>query len=143
MIDDMVDSAIASYLALSTSGTPNLSVVVGIEDNSPSLSTPYLAVHSAIEEFLGRTSVYRLRTTIELATISGLETKTDLVVLMTKVDHALSLPPSPAILSQVDTSGLAYLGWQTIERSQQIVGERTEGRRSNVRELTVFAQTVP
>ena len=138
MIDNLVDNALATLLRASLTGIAGLSVVTGIQDNMPDLETPYLVIYSDIEKAEANKPVFTLKTIIEYVTLSGIEGQATIQTTMTAVDAALSNTPLPAIEAQVVTTGLRYLAWQAIERSQENVGDR----RKNVRELTVFAEPV-
>ena|ERR1700758_1028310 len=134
MIDALVDSTVAAYLSgvLAGSGYASFTVVTGIEDSLPDLACPYLVVHSAIERFQGRHPVFQLRTSIELHSLTGMTPVSDLEAVMTAVDQALISQQNVS----VPTSGLVYLGWEAITRSEQTPGDR----RINLREIEVFSQ---
>jgi hypothetical protein len=134
MIDALVDSTVAAYLSasLAASGYGSFTVVTGLEDNLPDLACPYLVVHSGIEHFYGRDLVFELRTRIELHSLSGIEPVSNLKALMSVVDQALTSQQP----HNVPTAGLAFFGWEGIQRSEQTPGDR----RINSRELSVFAQ---
>lgn len=131
MIEHYVDSAIASLLAQ----IPGLNVVIGMEDNDPPLEAPYCVVYSAVEAATGRHSIYELLTRIEYESISGQDTVTADQTVLTAIDKALTIEPTPEVMALVTTTGLSYLAWEAIGKTLQDVGDR----RRNVRELKVFA----
>jgi hypothetical protein len=131
-IDKLVDQAIANALAGSISG---LKVLIGMQDMEPVLETPYCAVFSVLNRFTGRTPIYELMTTIEYVSISGQDTVAEVSSAMTSIDTLIS---TGADLSGFNFApGLRYLAWESINRSQQEVGDR----RKNIRELLVRATT--
>jgi len=134
MIDALVDSTLAAYLSasLAASGYGSFTVVTGIQDNLPDLACPYLVVHSGVERFYGRDHVFELRTRIELHSLSGIEPVSDLKNLMSALDASLLAYQQ----SNISTPGLLFLGWDGIQRSEQLPGDR----RLNSREIAVFAQ---
>ena len=130
MIENAVDQAIVSLLKR----VPGLVVLAGMQDNEPPLTTPYCAVYSNIQRFQGRIPVYELLTTIEYQSVSGQDPIVSVQNIMSQIDNLLSNQPSD--LTGLVTAPFAYLGWESIPRTQQEVGDR----RKNVRELQVFAQ---
>jgi hypothetical protein len=130
-IDRTVDQAIASLLAT----VPGLVVVVGAEDNYPVLQTPYLVVYSQIQGFSGRVPIYRLLTTIEYQTISGQDMVTDVETVMGQIDVLIGPGGDHSSMPGVNAAGLRYLGWESIDRGLQDVGDR----RKNIRELLLHA----
>ena len=138
MIDNFVDIAVASLLQASTSasGVQGLTVIVGLEDNVPDLLTPYLVIYSNVISQDAKNPVYTLKTTIDLVTLSGVADEDFVANTMTIIDNVLDNQPSPAILAQVNTTGLVHLSWHDIDKSTQEVGDR----RKDVRELKTFAQ---
>jgi hypothetical protein len=131
MIDHTVDQAIASLLA-TISG---LKVVVGMADNYPVLETPYLAVYSQIQGFSGRIPIYELLTTIEYQTISGQDMVSDVENVMSQIDALIGPGGDRSATPGVNTAGLRYLAWESIDRGIQEPGDR----RKNIRELLVRA----
>jgi hypothetical protein len=131
MIDRTVDQAIASLLAT----IPGIKVVAGMEDNYPVLETPYLVVYSQIQSFSGRTPIYQLLTTIEYQTISGQDMVADVATVMSQVDALIGPGGDHSATPGVNTAGLRYLAWESIDRGLQDVGDR----RKNIRELLVHA----
>jgi hypothetical protein len=119
VIENLVDTAIASLF----STIAGLKVVVGIQDNEPALTTPYCAVYSTVQGFVGRNPIYELLTTIEYVSISGQDEAADVETVMSEIDTILSTSSLPTVL------------WESISRTQQDVGDR----RRNVRELKTFA----
>ena len=132
MIENAVDQAIVSLLQT----IPGLDVLAGMQDNEPPLQTAYCAVHSNIQRFQGRTPVYELLTTIEYQSISGQDPVTQIENIMSQIDQVIATQPSNTVLAGLDTAPFLFLGWESIPRSEQNVGDR----RKNVRELQVFAQ---
>lgn len=130
MIENAVDQAIVSLLQR----IPGLVVLAGMQDMEPPLTTPYCAVYSNIQRFQGRKPVYELLCTIEYQTISGQDPATSVENIMTQIDNLISVQPSD--LTGLATAPFAFLGWESIPRSEQNVGDR----RKNIRELHVFAQ---
>jgi hypothetical protein len=131
MIDHTVDQAIASLLAT----IPGLVIVVGMEDNYPVLQTPYLVIYSQIQGFSGRAPIYRLLTTIEYQTISGQDMVANVENVMAQVDALIGPGGDHSATPGVNTVGLRYLAWESIDRGMQEVGDR----RKNIRELLVHA----
>jgi|SRR5215475_2367686 len=130
MIENAVDQAIVSLLKR----VSGLVVLAGMQDNEPPLITPYCAVHSQIQRFAGRTPIYELLATIEYQSVSGQDAIANVESVMSSIDDLISVQPT-------DTTGLAtapfaFLGWESIPRTEQDVGDR----RKNIRELQVFAQ---
>lgn len=134
MIDALVDQTLAAYLqgTLAASGYPSFSVVIGMEDNTPNLTTPYLVVYSAIERYAGRNPVFELRGHIEMHSVTGMETVSEIEAIMSVIDQALLKQQNVS----VPTPGLVYFGWQGIQRSELTPGDR----RRNLREIQVFTQ---
>lgn len=132
MIESLVDNAIAALLR-TISG---LKAVAGMSDNTPELTTPFCVVYSNVQGFVGKTPVYELLTTIEYETIPGPDSVASVAAVMSSIDSILNTQPTSAVLAGLPLSGLTYLGWESIQRTQQEPGER----RKNVRELKVFAQ---
>jgi hypothetical protein len=138
MIDNLVDAAVATLLkaTLASSGYTTVTVIEGIEDNMPDLVTPYLVTYSNVISHEGKTPVYKLNTKIDLVTLSGISEEVFVANVMSVVDATLNNQPSPAILAQINTTGLSLLWWQAIAKSTQEVGDR----RRDVRELETIAQ---
>jgi hypothetical protein len=132
MIENLVDKAIAALLA-TISG---LNVVIGMEDPYPNLQAPFCVVHSVVDSFDGKTPVYKLLTTIEYESIPGPDSVANVVSVMSSIDTVLSTQPSGAVLATLPLSGMTYLAWKAINKTQQEAADR----RKNVRELQVFAQ---
>jgi hypothetical protein len=131
MIDRTVDQAIASLLAT----IPGLKVVVGMEDNYPALETPYLAVYSQIQGFSGRTPIYQLLTTIEYQTVSGQDMVANVETVMGQIDALIGPGGDRSTMPGINTAGLRFLAWESIDRGLQEPGDR----RKNIRELLVHA----
>lgn len=129
MIDRLVDQAIASLLEQ----IPGLKVSVGMEDNYPVLETPYCVVYSNITRFTGRKPIYELITLIEYVTISGQDLAANVENILSQIDRLIS--PGADYSGTVTTTGLRSLLWESINRSQQEIGDR----RRNTRELLVRA----
>ena len=131
-IDKLVDQALANMLAGLITG---LKVLIGMQEIEPVLETPYCAVFSVLNRFTGRTPIYELMTTIEYVTISGQDTVANVAQIMAQIDTLLNTGHD---LSDFGFApGLNYLAWESINRSQQEVGDR----RKNIRELLVRATT--
>lgn len=125
MIENLVDTAIASLL----STISGLKVVVGMEDNEPALTTPYCVVYSVVQTTEGTVVIYELLTVIEYNSISGQNEVADVETTMSAIDALLNSHPA------LSDTGLQFIGWQGIDRTQQNVGDR----RRNLRELKVIA----
>jgi hypothetical protein len=54
---------------------------------------------------------------------------------MWSIDVDLTTQPSSGVLAKLTTTGLAYLGWESVRKTNQTPGDR----RTNLRELTVHA----
>jgi hypothetical protein len=139
-IDRAVDLALQSYLQASVgsgSGMGSVTIVTGEEDNYPNLTCPYLVIYSNVESFIASNPIFTLTSTIELVTVQGETPTADVDGFMNQVDFALTNEtPTQEVMSQTVTTGLSFLGWQAISKTQQNVGEK----RSNVRQLVVHAK---
>jgi len=130
MIENAVDQAIVSLLKRIS----GLVVLAGMQDNEPPLQTAWCAVYSHIERFQGRVPIYELLTTIEYQSISGQDPVSSVQNVMGQIDALLLTQPSD--LTGLAVAPFVFLGWESIPRTQQDVGDR----RKNIRELSVFAQ---
>jgi hypothetical protein len=132
MIEQLADTAIVNLLRASV---PGLNVTAGLADNDPELQTPCAVVYSVIEESVGRNPVAKLKTTIEYYSVSGQDAAFDVAATMTLIDAALSTAPTAEIIEALPPTGLRFLGWAPLPKTNQEVGDR----RKTIRELTVFA----
>lgn len=134
-IDKLVDQAFVNALRANVT-IAGFQVLIGMQDMEPPLQTPYCAVFSVINRFSGRNPIYELTTTIEYVSISGQDSVANVAEIMAAIDTFLNLGTD--LSTGNFATGLRYLSWESITRSQQEVGDR----RKNVRELVVYAQTV-
>ena len=129
MVDRLVENAL---IALLQAALPTSNVVAAMEDSDPPLTLPAIVVNASIKQIIpAHDDIYELGITIEHKSVPGNTSTSSVDSDMQAIDTAL-LTPSTATVT-----GLTFLGWQGLDRSQQQVSEKD--RRTESRELTVFA----